>query len=417
MKSDFPSGTVTFLFTDIEGSTKLWETVPENMKIALPRHHAILRDAIESNDGVAFQIIGDALCAAFSTAPSAVSAALDAQHHLHAEQWDLPFPIRARMGIHTGLADLTSSDSLTGGYASNRTLNRVARILNIGHGGQILLSTTTADLLREHMPSGTSLCDLSEHHLKDLTRSEHVYQLIHPDLPADFPPLKSLNIPQGNLMKKIHVLIADDHALFREGLRALLNAMPDIEIVAEASNGEAAISQADAAQPNVILMDVNMPGINGIEATRHILSAHPSLGIIMVTMLEDDASVFAAMKAGARGYVLKGAHHEDILQAIRTVAGGQAVFGPAIAARMMTFFQNLSTTPIPAISNDAFPELTDREREVLQLMSQGSSNKDIAEKLVISGKTVSNHITNIFSKLQVADRAQAVLRARDAGLK
>ena len=416
MKSDFPSGTVTFLFTDIESSTKLWEIVAENMKFALPRHHAILREAIESNSGVAFQIIGDAVCAPFSTAPSAVSAALDAQRYLHAEQWDLPFPIRARMGMHTGLAELTASDSLTGGYASNRTLNRVARILSAGHGGQILLSSVTADLVRDHLASGASLHDLSEHHLKDLTRAEHVYQLIHPDLPADFPPLKSLNVPQGNLMKKIRVLIADDHALFREGLRALLNAMPDIEVVGEASDGEAAIAQADAAQPDVILMDINMPGINGIEATRRILSAHPSLGIIMVTMLEDDASVFAAMKAGARGYVLKGAHHEDILQAIRTVAGGQAVFGPAIAARMMTFFQNLNMTPKSTAPNDAFPELTDREREVLQLMSHGASNKDIAEKLFISGKTVSNHITNIFSKLQVADRAQAIIRARDAGL-
>ena len=218
-------------------------------------------------------------------------------------------------------------------------------------------------------------------------------------------------------MKKIRVLIADDHALFREGLRALLNAMPDIEIVGEASDGEAATAQAEAAQPDVILMDINMPGINGIEATRRILSAHPSPGIIMVTMLEDDASVFAAMKAGARGYVLKGAHHEDILQAIRTVAGGQAVFGPAIAARMMTFFQNLSASPQSISPTSAFPDLTDREREVLELMTQGASNKDIAEKLVISGKTVSNHITNIFSKLQVADRAQAVLRARDAGMK
>ncbi|HLO28898.1 MAG TPA: response regulator transcription factor [Anaerolineales bacterium] len=216
-------------------------------------------------------------------------------------------------------------------------------------------------------------------------------------------------------MKKIRVLIADDHALFREGLRALLNTMPDIEVVGEAPDGQAAIAQLKNTEPDVILMDVNMPRVNGIEATRVILDAHPHLGIIMVTMLEDDASVFAAMKAGARGYILKGAHHEDVLQAIRTVAGGQAVFGPAVAARMMRFFQNLGIAPKPSAPTDVFPELTSREREVLQLMSQGASNKDIAEKLFISGKTVSNHITNIFSKLQVADRAQAVLRARDAG--
>jgi DNA-binding NarL/FixJ family response regulator len=217
-------------------------------------------------------------------------------------------------------------------------------------------------------------------------------------------------------MKKIRVLIADDHALFREGVRALLNAMPDIEVVGEASDGEAAINQMENTQPDVILMDINMPRLNGIEAMRLILKAHPNLGIIIVTMLEDDASVFAAMKAGARGYILKGAHHEEVLQAIRTVAGGQAVFGPAVAARMMTFFQSLSTTPQPTLPSDAFPELTSREREILELMSQGASNKDIAEKLFISGKTVSNHITSIFSKLQVADRTQAVLRARDVGL-
>jgi len=216
-------------------------------------------------------------------------------------------------------------------------------------------------------------------------------------------------------MKKIRILIADDHALFREGMRALLNATPDIEVVGEASDGEVAITQVSSTQPDVILMDINMPRLNGIEAMRFILKVHPNLGIIIVTMLEDDASVFAAMKAGARGYILKGAHHEDVLQAIRTVADGQAVFGPAVAARMMTFFQSLGTTSQPVLPSNAFPELTEREREVLQLMSRGASNRDIAEKLFISGKTVSNHITNIFSKLQVADRAQAVLRARDAG--
>lgn len=217
-------------------------------------------------------------------------------------------------------------------------------------------------------------------------------------------------------MNKIRVLIADDHALFRAGLSALLNAMPDIEVVGEATDGETTLTQVHALKPAVVLMDIHMPGMNGIEATRRVLAEQPSLGIIMVTMLEDDASVFAAMKAGARGYVLKGAHHDEILLAIRAVAGGQAVFGPAIAARMMTFFQSLSAPPNVTVPSEVFPELTEREREVLQLMAQGADNKTIAEKLVISGKTVSNHITNIFSKLQVADRAQAVIRAREAGL-
>lgn len=217
-------------------------------------------------------------------------------------------------------------------------------------------------------------------------------------------------------MDTIHLLIADDHALFREGLRALFTALPDIDVVGEAADGEAAIAQVEALQPDVVLMDINMPGVNGIEATRRILSTHPKLGIIMVTMLEDDASVFSAMRAGARGYVLKGAHHDEILQAIRAVASGQAVFGPAIAARMMNFFQGLNAGIQTGHVAQAFPELTEREREVLALIAKGVSNKEIAEKLVISMKTVSNHITNIFSKLQVADRAQAIIRAREAGL-
>jgi len=219
-------------------------------------------------------------------------------------------------------------------------------------------------------------------------------------------------------MDTIRILIADDHAMFREGLRALFAALSDIEVVGEAANGASAVAQATTLQPDVVLMDINMPDLNGIEATRQILATQSGMGIIMVTMLEDDASVFAAMRAGARGYVLKGAHHDEILQAIRAVAAGQAVFGPAIATRMMNFFQGLHN-PASQSGNaaQAFPELTEREREVLVLIAQGISNKDIAEKLVISMKTVSNHITNIFSKLQVADRAQAIIRARDAGLR
>jgi DNA-binding NarL/FixJ family response regulator len=217
-------------------------------------------------------------------------------------------------------------------------------------------------------------------------------------------------------VNKIRILIADDHALFREGLRALFGALPDIEVAGDAANGEAAVAQAAALQPDVVLMDINMPGVNGLEATRRILGQQPAIGVLMVTMLEDDGSVFAAMRAGARGYVLKGAHPDEMLQAIRAVAGGQAIFGPGIAARMMSFFQGLPTAPAAGKASDAFPELTEREREVLALMAQGAHNKDIADRLVISGKTVSNHITNIFGKLQVADRAQAVLRARQAGL-
>ncbi len=217
-------------------------------------------------------------------------------------------------------------------------------------------------------------------------------------------------------MDKIRVLIADDHTLFREGVRALLNAAPDLEVVGEAANGEDTIAQAAALLPDVILMDIQMPRVNGIEATRRILRASPHIGVIVVTMLEDDDSVFAAMRAGARGYVLKGADKAEMLKTIRAVAQGEALFGPAIARRLTNFFADLDAAPRAAAPPQVFPELTDREREVLDLIAQGHNNAEIAERLVLSPKTVSNHVSNIFSKLQVADRAQAIIRAREAGL-
>jgi DNA-binding NarL/FixJ family response regulator len=219
-------------------------------------------------------------------------------------------------------------------------------------------------------------------------------------------------------MNPIRILIADDHPVFRFGLRALLNAMPDTDVVGEATSGEEALVLAGSLRPDVILMDINMPGVNGIEATRRIRETNPDIRILMVTMLEDD-SVFAAMRAGARGYVIKGAEPAEVLRAIRAVADGEAIFSPGIAERLMHYF----TTPLAAVGNSspsaaapAFPDLTEREREVLGLIAQGLTNSAIAEQLVLSPKTIRNYITEIFSKLQVADRAQAIIRARNAGL-
>lgn len=213
----------------------------------------------------------------------------------------------------------------------------------------------------------------------------------------------------------IRLLIADDHTLFREGLRAILVAEPDIENAGEASNGLQVVQLAASELPDIILMDIQMPALNGIAATRQILDANPHIGIIVLTMLEDDDSVFAAMRAGARGYVLKGADKAEMLRAIRAVAAGEALFGPSIAKRLMSFFQDVRGMKQLAPPR-AFPELTEREIEVLDLIARGYNNSEIAEKLYLSPKTVSNHISNIFSKLQVADRAQAIVRARQAGL-
>jgi DNA-binding NarL/FixJ family response regulator len=213
-------------------------------------------------------------------------------------------------------------------------------------------------------------------------------------------------------MDTIRVLIADDHQLFRDGLKALLLSAPDTEVVGEAATGTEAIGMAAESQPDVVLMDLQMPDMDGIEATRHIVRTSPHINVLMVTMFEDDSSVFAAMRAGARGYVLKGAKHDEMLRAIRAVSSGEAIFSPSVATRLMSFFA-ASRSVLP---EEVFPELTDREREVLNLIARGDSNADIANALTISVKTVRNHVSNIFSKLQVADRAQAVIRARDAGL-
>jgi DNA-binding NarL/FixJ family response regulator len=210
----------------------------------------------------------------------------------------------------------------------------------------------------------------------------------------------------------LHVLIADDHPLFRNGMRALLDADPDTLVVGEATTGEEAIALAAELQPDVVLMDVQMPGTSGIEATRRIIATSPHIRILMVTMFEDDSSVFTALRAGARGYVLKGANPDEILKAIQLVGSGQAIFSPAIATRLIDFFGSLQPAALP----HAFPELTEREREILGLIAEGQSNAQIARRLNLSGKTVANYVSNIFGKLQVADRAQAMLRARDAGL-
>ncbi len=217
-----------------------------------------------------------------------------------------------------------------------------------------------------------------------------------------------------SVVDRIRVLIADDHPFFRDGLRVLLEATPDTELVGEATDGDEAIELAQTLRPDVILMDLRMPGPGGIEATRKVLGSNPEIGILVVTMVEEDDSVFAAMRAGARGYLLKGADKEEMLLAIRAVARGEAIFGPGIARRLIRYFG--SPTPPQTPLRSVFPELTDREREILALVAAGKNNAQIAAELFLSLKTVRNYVSSIFAKLQVADRAGAIVRAREAGI-
>jgi DNA-binding NarL/FixJ family response regulator len=208
------------------------------------------------------------------------------------------------------------------------------------------------------------------------------------------------------------VLVVDDHVVFRYGMRAMLANARGFEVVGEAGSGEEAVEKAIEAHPDIVLMDVQMPGMNGIEATRRILQANPGVSVVVVTMFGDDDSVFSAMRAGAKGYVLKGADAEEVMKVLRAVADGEAHFGPEIARRLMSFF----SAPKPASPSEDFPELTAREVEILDLIARGMSNPDIASRLYVSPKTIRNHVSHIFLKLQVADRAQAIVRAREAGL-
>jgi DNA-binding NarL/FixJ family response regulator len=217
--------------------------------------------------------------------------------------------------------------------------------------------------------------------------------------------------PREQSVDEIRVLIADDHALFRYGMRAMLNSDPGFEVVGEAATGEEAVGKATELKPDIVLMDIQMPDLNGIDATRRIVQVDPGIGVVVVTMFEEDDSVFAAMRAGARGYVLKGADADEVVKVMRAVAEGEAHFGPDIARRLKGFFSAPKHAP-----TEAFPELTAREGEVLDLIARGSNNAEIAKRLYVSPKTVRNHVSNIFLKLQVADRAQAMIRAREAGL-
>jgi DNA-binding NarL/FixJ family response regulator len=221
-----------------------------------------------------------------------------------------------------------------------------------------------------------------------------------------------LATPEGFFMFPLRVLLVDDHPVFLAGLRMLLDADRRTEVVGEATTAGDAIALATRCQPDAVVMDLHLPDLNGVEATRTITRTSPHIGVLVLTMYEDEDSVFAAMRAGARGYLLKDALPNDLINAIAAVGTGTAIFGPSIARRLIGYFsaQRHTATDTP------FPELTEREREVLNLIAAGVNNTTIAERLFLSTKTVRNHVSNIFSKLQITDRAQAIVRARQAGM-
>jgi DNA-binding NarL/FixJ family response regulator len=216
----------------------------------------------------------------------------------------------------------------------------------------------------------------------------------------------------GRVDEPIRVVIADDHPVYRDGLAALLGSVDGLEVVGTASTGAEVVEVARGACPDVVVMDVRMPDLDGVEATRRVTGEQPHVGVLVLTMSEDDETLLAALRAGARGYLLKGANQREIVRAVTAVAEGQAIFGPAIAARVAELF----AAPSQPAAQGPFPQLTAREREILDLLAAGRSNQQIAAALFLSPKTVRNAVSNVFAKLHVADRAEAIVRAREAGL-
>jgi DNA-binding NarL/FixJ family response regulator len=210
----------------------------------------------------------------------------------------------------------------------------------------------------------------------------------------------------------MRVLLVEDHPMFRDGLVRMLESVEDVEVVGEAGTGEEAVQLAEQLNPNIILMDLNLPKMSGIEATKQIIQKRPNTGILVLTMYDDDSSVFAAMRAGARGYLLKEANRNEIIRAIQAVGDGEAIFSPSIARRMMYYFEAKSKQT----QVNVFPQLTEREREVLDHIAKGENNAEIASVLGLNQKTVRNHVSNILSKLHASDRAHAIIMAREAGL-
>jgi DNA-binding NarL/FixJ family response regulator/class 3 adenylate cyclase len=413
---ELPTGTVTFLFTDVQGSTALLRRLKEGYGPVLAQQERLLRQAAESAGGQEFGTQGDASFFVFRNPRDALVSAVEAQRALAEAEWPDGVELRVRMGIHTGEA------AIAGGKYLGLAVNRAARICAIGHGGQILVSPTTHALLEEaeHDFAGLSFCDLGPQQLKDFDRPVSIYQVESADLASDFPPLSSAAREREISVEEVRpprmrILIVDDQALVRAGFRMILEAEEDIEVVGEAADGREAVEAARSLGPDVVLMDVRMPEVDGIEATRRLLADDGQAKVVMLTTFDMDEYVYEALRAGASGFLLKDVPPEQLVAGIRSVASGDALLAPSVTRRVIEEFVRRPPesvrTPPPALA-----DLTTREVEVLKLMARGLSNSEIAKDLVVSETTVKTHVAHVLMKLGLRDRVQAVVFAYESGL-
>jgi DNA-binding NarL/FixJ family response regulator/class 3 adenylate cyclase len=396
--SDRPTGTVTFLFTDIEGSTRLLKEVGHAAyEELLATHRRLLRDAIEQGDGFVVDMQGDACLAVFRSGVDAIAATATAQRN-HADHcWPDSCAIRVRMGLHTG--DARVGDE---GYIG-LAVHHGARVAATGDGGQVLLSSMTAGLVAHQLPVGVQLRDLGERSLRDVDVDERLFELV----------IDGVSEPTAR-RGAIRVLIADDQALIRGGFRMILETQKDIEVVGDAEDGEEALRLVRELAPDVVLMDVRMPKLDGIEATRQILAGDDAPRVLVLTTFDMNEYVYEAMSSGASGFLLKDVRPEQLIDAVRTVAHGDALLAPTITRRLIEEFT--SRPPAGQLASDELSALDERELDILRLIADGQSNGEIATALSIRERAVKAHVSRILRKLDLRDRAQAVVFAYRTGL-
>jgi DNA-binding NarL/FixJ family response regulator/class 3 adenylate cyclase len=410
-----PSGTVTFLFSDIEHSTQLLRRLRERYGDVLGEHQRLLRAAFDEAGGWEVDSQGDSFFVAFRKPKDAVLAAVAGQRALHSHPWPDDTPVRVRMGIHTGEA------SLTEGRYHGLAVHRAARICDAGHGGQILLSQTCHALLEDEevdLPE-VVLRELGRERVKDFDRPVGIFQVVAPDLPAEFPPLRTLDtVPDEETEEtdgRLSVVIVDDQALVRAGFRMILDAEEDVAVVGEAASGREAIAEVQRLRPDIVLMDVRMPELDGIEATRQLLAEGVPSKVVMLTTFDMDEYVYEALRAGASGFLLKDVPPEQLVAGIRAVASGEALLAPSITRRVIEEFvrrpPESARAPRPELD-----ELTERELEVLRHVARGLSNGEIAKELFVSETTVKTHVGRVLMKLGLRDRVQAVVFAYESGV-
>jgi DNA-binding NarL/FixJ family response regulator/class 3 adenylate cyclase len=415
--------TLTFLFTDIEGSTALVRKLRDGYGTVFEDHKRLLREAWQAGGGRELDNEGDSFFVAFRRPRHAVDAAVAAQQALAGHSWPEGADVRVRIGVHTGEA------TLAGDHYVGLAVHRAARICGAGHGGQVLLSETTRSLLEDE-EHDLDLQDLGPHQLKDFDRPVRIYQLAVEGLPAEFPPLRAESGGKASDLADrqdehavvpapgsgVRVLIVDDQVLVRTGFRMILEAEPDLEVVGEASDGLEAVAQARVLKPDVVLMDVRMPEVDGIEATRRLLGEDGAESkVVMLTTFDMDEYVYEALRAGASGFLLKDVPPEQLVAGIRAVASGDALLAPSVTRRVIEEFvrrppDSVRTPP------ENLSELTARELEVLKLIARGLSNAEIAKELYVSETTVKTHVAHVLMKLNLRDRVQAVVLAYESGL-